>query len=459
MIEYDYTDEPEHESILKWFYMYLVFAAIIMSIVLFIVYKNIDSIEYDLYGVKMFGYVYIVALPYIFVNLIYSLAIVKMRFGNILLKAAISCGISMTLLRTIAEVKPVSTDDFEIITYALAMFIGIMLVRDISRNIPLALPRLVHRVLLVGSDSFLEKAQALISASKQRYQLAAAFPFPGRGDAMTPQNSENIFEAAKALKADKVVISLAERRGCFPLQEMLNCKLSGIEVLDEPSFFERMTGKLLVEGINPSWFIFSHGFNITPGFLLVKRLMDICCSMIGLALCLPFAPLLLLAIKLDSPGPFLFRQKRVGRGDKPFVLYKLRTMRQDAEKGTGAVWAAAADPRVTRLGRLLRACRIDEIPQLINVLLGHMSLVGPRPERPEFVANLRKIIPYYSERHFVKPGVTGWAQVRYPYGASVEDSLEKLRYDLYYIKNISLLLDLRIIVKTVGVVLRCKGAR
>lgn len=459
MLQCNYMKEPEHESLLKWFGMYLIFALLIIHIVLFTVIVNANSFEYETYGARMFGYVAIVALPYIFINLIYSLALIKMRIGNIILKAAIASALSMTLLRAIGEVKPVSPEDFEIIAYALGMFIGIMLVRDIARNITLAVPQLVHRVLLVGSDSFLEKAQELIGVSNQRIHLAGAFRFPGRGEAAMSHKSEDIFEAAKTLKANKVVISLAERRGCFPLQEMLNCKLSGIEVLDEPSFFERLTGKLLVEGINPSWFIFCHGFNITPSFLLVKRLMDMCCSIIGLALCLPFAPVLLLAVKLDSPGPFLFRQERVGQGDRPFTLYKLRTMRQDAEEGTGAVWARAADPRVTRLGRFLRTCRIDEIPQLINVLQGHMSLVGPRPERPEFVENLKKVIPYYSERHFVKPGVTGWAQVRYPYGASVEDALEKLRYDLYYIKNISFLLDLRIILKTVGVVLLRKGAR
>jgi len=407
----------------------------------------------------MASYIAIIAFPFILVNLIYSLAQFKMNLTNITLKMVLSSSLSLTLLSATREVKPFSSEDVSIVLYALGVFTSIMLARDISRNVPMALPGLASRVLVVGNDGFLEEMQRLISTSDQRYQLAGTLRFPGRNETSPESQARDIFETAKSLKADKVAISLAERRGNFPLQEMLNCKLSGIEVLDAPGIYERITGKLLIEDINPSWFIFCHGFKITPWLTLAKRLVDIVSSVIGIGLSLSFMPLVMLAIKLDSPGPILFRQQRVGQGDKPFVLYKLRTMRQDAEQSTGAVWASKADPRVTRLGQLLRKSRIDEIPQLINVLKGEMSLVGPRPERPEFVRKLKEIIPYYSERHFVKPGVTGWAQVQYPYGASIEDALEKLRYDLYYIKNISLLLDLRIIFKTIGVVLLRKGAR
>jgi exopolysaccharide biosynthesis polyprenyl glycosylphosphotransferase len=184
-----------------------------------------------------------------------------------------------------------------------------------------------------------------------------------------------------------------------------------------------------------------------------KRTFDVVFSLLGLLLTLPFLPLVALMIKVDSRGPIFFRQVRVGELEKEFVLYKFRTMRQDAENSTGAVWAQKNDPRVTRLGKLLRKTRIDELPQLYNVLIGEMGFIGPRPERPEFVSELKKCIPYYSERHFVKPGVTGWAQIRYPYGASVEDALEKLRHDLYYIKNISLFLDVLIFIETIKVML------
>ena len=273
------------------------------------------------------------------------------------------------------------------------------------------------------------------------------------------ESEGELYETVMRENAYKIVVSLSERRGVLPLQEIMACKLSGIEVVDAPSFYETMTGKLLLENITPSWFIFSEGFRITTLVRLIKRILDMIFSATGILLVLPFVPLIALAIKFDSPGPIFFRQIRVGEREKNFLLYKFRTMRDDAEKGIGAVWAQEKDSRVTRMGNFFRKCRIDEIPQLFNVLKGDMSLVGPRPERPEFIEKLKKVIPYYSERHFVKPGVTGWAQVRYPYGASVEDALEKLRYDLYYIKNLSISFDLMIILETIKVVLFRRGGR
>ena len=260
-------------------------------------------------------------------------------------------------------------------------------------------------------------------------------------------------------KAHKIVVSLSERRGVLPMQDIMKCKLDGVEVVDAPSFYEQMTGKLLLENTTPSWFIFSHGFKISATYRLIKRANDVLFAAFGLLLVMPVLPLLALVIRMDSPGPVFFRQLRVGEKEKNFFLYKFRTMREDAESGTGAVWAQEKDPRVTRVGNFLRKTRIDEIPQLFNVLKGDMSVVGPRPERPEFVEKLKKVIPYYSERHIVKPGVTGWAQVRYPYGASEEDALEKLRYDLYYIKNLSLSFDLMVGLDTVKVVLFMRGGR
>jgi sugar transferase (PEP-CTERM system associated) len=230
-------------------------------------------------------------------------------------------------------------------------------------------------------------------------------------------------------------------------------------VVDAPSFYEHVTGKLFLEGINPSWIIFSDGFKVSRVRKVLKRGMDVLFATVGIILTISFLPLIALAIKLDSSGPVFYRQERVGEKERNFFLYKFRTMRADAESGTGAVWAQKNDLRVTRLGAFFRKSRIDELPQFFNILRGDMSMVGPRPERPEFVDKLKEIIPYYSERHFVKPGVTGWAQVSYPYGASVEDAMEKLRFDLYYIKNISLTFDLMIILETIQVVLFRKGAR
>lgn len=320
-----------------------------------------------------------------------------------------------------------------------------------------------RRVLVLGTGPLARQIGGLITAGNQNYVLSGYVDCTSetfdQTSAEIPALAVQLYERVKNSRAHKIVISLSERRGIFPLQEVLTCKFSGIEVVDAPSFYEQMTGKLLLENITPSWFIFSQGFRVTILLRIMKRVVDIVCAALILLAFLPFLPFIVLLIKLDSPGPVLFRQQRVGAREKPFTIYKFRTMKADAEKGTGAVWASKDDPRVTKTGEFLRKSRIDEIPQLFNVLGGSMSLVGPRPERPEFVEKLKEIIPYYSSRHFVKPGVTGWAQVSYPYGASVDDAIEKLRYDLYYIKNLTLIFDLMIILETIKVVLFRRGGR
>ena len=258
-------------------------------------------------------------------------------------------------------------------------------------------------------------------------------------------------------RPDIVVVAQIDRRGCFPTKALLECRLRGIRVEDWPTFYEKATGKILVTAVRPSWLIFSDGFVKTTRTEIVKRLFDITVSVIGLALAAPIMALVALAIKIESSGPMLYRQSRLGQNGCVFILNKFRSMRQDAEKHTGPVWTTAKDTRITRVGAVLRRTRLDELPQLINVLVGHMSFIGPRPERPEFVTELQKTIPFYMERLAVKPGITGWAQVRYQYGSSVEDAVEKLQYDLYYIKNLSLFLDLLIVLNTVQVVLFARG--
>ncbi|HKJ05211.1 MAG TPA: TIGR03013 family XrtA/PEP-CTERM system glycosyltransferase [Geopsychrobacteraceae bacterium] len=257
----------------------------------------------------------------------------------------------------------------------------------------------------------------------------------------------------------KIIIALAEQRGVMPVSELLKCRFSGIDIVDSSSFYEEMTGKVLVNNVHPGWFIYASGFEIDLIALYGKRILDIIFSALGALLSLPVMLVVALVVKLDSPGPVLFRQIRVGKNENIFELYKFRTMREDAESQTGAVWAMDNDPRVTKVGRFLRKARLDELPQFFNVLKGDMAFVGPRPERPEFVLELYQLLPYYAKRHALKPGVTGWAQVNYPYGASVEDALEKLKYDLYYIKNYSIFLDILIIMETVQVVLFGKGGR
>lgn len=322
------------------------------------------------------------------------------------------------------------------------------------------------RVLIVGDGLTAELMEEFVAASQGRFVLLGRVSCPATQCVVTQEEDDyettagrtgRLLRLAQNFMADRIVVSLGERRGFFPVEELLSCKLAGIEVMDAPSFYEIATQKLLIENITPSWFIFSNGFKVTWFLRLCKRILDITASLAGLLCFLPILPFIVLAIKLDSPGPILFRQTRVGQGDNNFTLMKFRSMSQDAEVKTGAVWSQQNDPRITNVGNFLRRSRLDEIPQLINILKGDMSLVGPRPERPEFVNELKKRIPYYSERHYVKPGLTGWAQVRYPYGSSVEDAIEKLRYDLYYIKNISVMLDFYIIIKTFSVVLLGKG--
>jgi sugar transferase (PEP-CTERM system associated) len=327
----------------------------------------------------------------------------------------------------------------------------------------LNLPAFAKRVLILGIGQKAAHIGSLISASNHNYVLAGYIDCPSESLAVPEYqivgNRESMWETARKERAQKIVICLSERRGVLPLREMMNCRLSGIDVLRAPSFYEEVMGKLFIEDTRPSWFIFSDGFRTTALKKVYKRFFDIMFSLVGLTLALPLMLIAGLLIKINSRGPVFFRQVRVGEREKNFVLYKFRTMHQDAENETGAVWAQTNDTRVTSVGNILRKTRFDEIPQLFNVLNGDMSLIGPRPERPEFIENLKEIIPYYSERHCVKPGITGWAQVKYRYGASVEDAVEKLRYDLYYIKNLSMFLDMLIVLETIKVVLFGRGSR
>lgn len=270
----------------------------------------------------------------------------------------------------------------------------------------------------------------------------------------------NLADHVVLLNASEVVLALEERRNALPLKDLLRIKTTGVHVNEISTFLERETGRVDLQSVNPSWLIFSDGFS--SGRMLssmFKRLFDIAASLILLALTLPLILLGAIAVKLESKGPAFYRQRRVGLYGQGFDIIKLRSMRQDAEVAGKAVWAEKDDPRITRVGRFIRKVRIDELPQCWSVLKGEMSFVGPRPERPQFVEDLEQQLPYYAERHMVKPGITGWAQINYPYGASIEDSRQKLEYDLYYAKNYSPFLDLLILLQTLRVVLFPEGAR
>ncbi len=261
-------------------------------------------------------------------------------------------------------------------------------------------------------------------------------------------------------QVDRIVVAVEDRRGQFPTEELLNLTLSGRVAVEESAcYYERLTGKIATELLRPSWLIFSRGSRYSAVVTHARRVINALLAAMGFALSLPIMMLVAIAVKLDSRGPIFYTQERMGKNGRRFKIIKFRSMRTDAEEASGPVWAEESDPRVTRIGRVIRKLRLDELPQFVNVIRGDMNFVGPRPERPVFVEQLNQIIPYYSQRHLVKPGLTGWAQIKYPYGSSVEDAIEKLRYDLYYIKNQTLLLDLGIIFETIKIVLFGRGAR
>ena len=259
-------------------------------------------------------------------------------------------------------------------------------------------------------------------------------------------------------KIDHIVVGLQDRRGKLPIKDLLDFKTRGVAIEDATTFYERVAGKIPIENLKPSWMVFNTGFSVTKRALFNKRLFSLLTSSVLLIVSSPIILLLMALIKLDSKGSIFYRQERVGQDGKPFMLVKFRSMRADAEAATGPVWAQENDDRTTRVGRFMRCVRLDELPQLYNVLRGDMSMVGPRPERPHFVQQLSESIPFYPMRHIVKPGITGWAQINYGYANTHEHTVEKLQYDLFYIKNMSWVLDLLIILETAKTVLVRKGS-
>jgi sugar transferase (PEP-CTERM system associated) len=316
-------------------------------------------------------------------------------------------------------------------------------------------------IVIIGTGKMsAEITQKIANDQNSGYRIAAFIgsPPPEYNPDKSPvlSLSTPLYDTCIQYGIDQIIVALDDRRGTMPIPDLLKCKVKGISVQDGISFYESITGKILVQNVNPAWLIFSDGFQTSRLSYYIKRSLDVILALLGLILSLPFTLCTAFLIKQESPGPLFYLQERVGERDIPFKVIKFRSMRQDAEKD-GAVWAMKNDNRVTRVGKFIRKVRIDEIPQMWNVLKGEMSFVGPRPERPVFVKQLTKSIPYYSLRHSVKPGISGWAQVCYPYGASEEDALRKLEYDLYYIKNQSIFMDMLVIFRTVKTVLFPKG--
>jgi sugar transferase (PEP-CTERM system associated) len=324
-------------------------------------------------------------------------------------------------------------------------------------------PHLKEHVLIVGTGPLARTvAEQILAQHDFAYRIVgfvADDPATGPvGDPLVLGLPADLPRLIPQHHVDRIVVSLTDRRGKLPIAELLQAKLSGVRVEDAATTYERITGKILTDGIKPSWLIFSEGFRASRGTRVVKRALDLLLAFVGLIVAAPLMVLTAIAIRLDSPGPIFYCQDRVGENGRVFTLCKFRSMRTNAEDGT-PLWAKDKDDRITRVGRFIRLARLDELPQLWNVLHGDMSFVGPRPERPFFVERLAAVIPFYMERHAVKPGVTGWAQVKYRYGASIEDAVEKLRYDLYYIKHLSIVFDLTIAIDTVKVILSGKGAK
>jgi sugar transferase (PEP-CTERM system associated) len=324
--------------------------------------------------------------------------------------------------------------------------------------------QLEERILFVGTgDSARKVARQILDQHDFAYRVIGFIDDdPARiGERIvnpaivgTPGDIERL---VKAYHVDRIVVGLSDRRGRLPIEELLRAKMSGVRVEDATTTYERVTGKILLDDLRPSWLVFSEGFRVSRMTRMLKRTIDLGLSTTMGIVAFPIMVLTAIAVWLDGGTPVLYRQERVGENGRTFTLFKFRSMRQDAEAGI-PVWATEDDERVTRVGRFIRKTRLDELPQLWNVVRGDMSFVGPRPERPFFVDELAQEIPFYQQRHAVKPGVTGWAQVKYRYGSSVEDAIEKLRYDLYYIKHLSISFDLTIVFDTVKVVLFRKGA-
>lgn len=355
---------------------------------------------------------------------------------------------------------PVMIAAASLIALSLISILRFGFVRSVDENI------FRRRILIYGAG---ERASAISDlkrrADRRGFKIVGRIRAPGDTQELDVprliKGDDPLFELAKRKGAEEIVVAMDDRRGNLPIRELLDCRLHGIDVIDLVEFLERETGMIRIDLVNPGWLIFSPGFRIGPYRRFLKRTMDLVVAGLVLLFGWPVMLLVALAIKIEDGfgAPVIYRQRRVGLHNETFEVLKFRSMIVDAEKDGGAVWAAENDNRITKVGAFIRKTRLDELPQVFNVLKGEMSIVGPRPERPEFVAELSESIPYYSERHFVKPGVTGWAQLRYSYASSQEDTARKLQFDLYYVKNQDLLLDLLILLQTVEVVLWGKGAR
>jgi sugar transferase (PEP-CTERM system associated) len=399
----------------------------------------------------------------LYYNDFYDLTVVQSR-REVVVRLLQAGGAASIILALIYFVLPALAVQHGAFFPSLALFLGAILTWRLAFNIVMRAPRLVENVLIVGTSPI-----AFALARQIFEQQDFAYRIVGFVDDVAPSSvppgfprllgrTHELNPLVTRYGVDRIVVAVADRRGTLPVAGLVHAKLSGVRVEEAAATYERLTGKVMLENLKPSWVIFSEGFRVSRVRRFVKRAADLLLSLVGLILAAVPMLLTAIAVWLESGRPVLYRQERVGEHGRLFTLFKFRSMRVDAE-GSEPVWAQQGDSRVTRVGRIIRLTRLDELPQLWNVLRGDMSFVGPRPERPYFVELLTREVPFYHERHAVKPGITGWAQVKYRYGASVEDAAEKLRYDLYYIKHLSVIFDLTIVFDTVKVILLKKGAQ
>jgi len=407
------------------------------------------------------GSALVVWLAMISVGVYGPYALRSLRFAGARLLVAISLGIIALVF--IDFILGVQNFWRSTLLYAMGFSIIVLVADRLLLNSFIGSSAFRRRVMVLGAGDRAQRLRELGEKQETGFAIVSyiAMSEPERvvEEAIPRDAIHDLGRFVENLGVSEVVLALQERRNALPLKDLLRIKTKGVHVNDFSSFMERETGRVDLDTVNPSWLIFSDGFSGGRMFSsAVKRVFDVCASSVLLLLTFPIILIFAILVKLDSKGPAFFRQQRVGLYGEPFYLVKLRSMRTDAEKN-GAKWAEENDPRITRIGRFIRKVRIDELPQCWSVLMGHMSFVGPRPEVPKFVDDLQEQIPFYGERHMVKPGITGWAQINYPYGASTEDSHKKLEFDLYYAKNYTPFLDFVILLQTVRVILWPEGAR
>jgi len=431
------------------------------SVALAALFQNTPDLPANLWKIALVTVVCQLCLYY---NDFYDLTVVHSN-RELIVRLLQAAGAASIVLAAVYFVSPDLMIGNGIFVSALFVFLVAILGWRLAFNSVTGSLKLEERVLFVGTGETARKvARQILDQHDFAYRVIGFIDDDASriGERIvnpaivgTPADMERLIAHHQI---DRIVVGLSDRRGKLPVEELLRAKMAGVRVEDATTTYERVTGKILIDDLRPSWLIFSDGFRVSRLSRVMKRTIDLTLSIVMAIVALPLMLLAALLVLLDDGRPVLYRQERVGENGRAFVLTKFRSMRKDAEKGGKPMWATDGDDRITRIGRFLRKTRLDELPQLWNVIRGDMSFVGPRPERPFFVDQLSKEIPFYQQRHAVKPGLTGWAQVKYRYGSSLEDAMEKLRYDLYYIKHLSVIFDLTIVFDTVKVVLFRKGA-